>query len=171
MGRMLMALFICLVMQKGVAAPVATLDRSLWPDSLASHPGFNAASRREILNFASELLSSELISPDEWPARLALPQVDMLAIDRYRTQTWLRLLASYQAASRECHNCPHPNSVAQLRELVMQPHPVSAQLEPWLADSRQFHARYLLEQLTLAAQISERSSAVATLSAGGVAGF
>ena len=171
MGRMLMAVLFCLVVQTGVAAPVATLDRSLWPDSLASHPGFNAASRREILNFASELLSSELISPDEWPARLALPQVDMLAIDRYRRQTWLRLLASYQAASRECHNCPHPGSVAQFRELVMQPHPVSAQLEPWLAESRQFHARYLLEQLTLAAQFSQRSSEIATLSADELTGF
>ena len=101
MGRMLVVWFFCLVAPQVLAAPVATFDRSLWPDSLASHPGFNVASRREILNFASELLASELVSPDEWPSRLGLAQVDMLAIERYRTQTWLRLLAAYQAGSRE----------------------------------------------------------------------
>ena len=165
MGRMLVVWFFCLVAPQVLAAPVATLDRSLWPDSLASHPGFNVASRREILNFASELLASELVSPDEWPSRLGLAQVDMLAIERYRTQTWLRLLAAYQAGSRECQNCPHPDSVAQLRQLVLQPRPVPARLRPWLAESRLFHARYLQEQLTLAANSAVASSEIATLSA------
>ena len=76
----------------------------------------------------------------------------MLAIERYRSQTWMRLLAAYQAASRECQNCPHPDSVAQLRQLVMQPRAVPGRLRPWLVESRLFHARYLQEQLTLAAR-------------------
>lgn len=65
------------------AEPIATLDRTLWPDSLASHHQVNAASRLEILNFASELMGSELVAPDEWPQHLGLPQVDMLAIDTF----------------------------------------------------------------------------------------
>ena len=171
MGRMLLVWLFFLLAPQVLAAPVATLDRSLWPDSLASHPGFNAASRREILNFASELLTSELVSPDEWPSRLGLDQVDMLAIERYRSQTWMRLLAAYQAASRECQNCHHLDSVAQLRQLVMQPRAVPARLRPWLAESRLFHARYLQEQLTLAARSSVVSSEIATLSADELTGF
>jgi len=153
------------------AEPIATLDRTLWPDSLASHPGFNAASRLEILNFASELMGSELVAPDEWPQRLGLPQVDMLAIDHYRAQSWLRLLAAFQAASRECRGCPQLKTVAELRQLVLSPPAVPARLQHWLAESRLFHARYLQEQLTLAAQFPHPSSEIATLTSDEFTGY
>lgn len=153
------------------AEPIATLDRTLWPDSLASHPGFNAASRLEILNFASELMGSELVTPDEWPQRLGLPQVDMLAIDHYRAQSWLRLLAAFQAASRECRSCPQLKTVAELRQLVLSPPAVPARLQHWLAESRLFHARYLQEQLTLAAQFPHPSSEIATLTSDEFTGY
>jgi peptidoglycan/xylan/chitin deacetylase (PgdA/CDA1 family) len=148
-----------------VAAPLATIDRSQWSDSLASHPGFNQASRREILDFAAELLVSEMIAPDEWPQRLELPNVDVMSIERYRSQTWLRLLAAYQAANRECRQCPHPASVSEFRHLVMQPHNVPPRLQAAYAASRRFHAVYLLEQLRLAARFPEHSSEIDTLSA------
>lgn len=153
------------------AEPVATLDRTLWPDSLASHPGFNAASRLEILNFASELMGSELVAPDEWPQRLGLPEVNMLAIDQYRAQSWLRLLAAFQAASRECRSCPQLKSVEDLRQLVVRPPQIPPRLQAWLAESRLFHARYLQEQLTLAARFPHPSSEIATLGSDELTGY
>ncbi|MGL4207174.1 MAG: polysaccharide deacetylase family protein [Aeromonadaceae bacterium] len=144
--------------------PPALMDRTTWPERLTSHPGFNAASRLEILTFANELLSSELISADEWPARLGLTRVDMLALERYRQQTWLRVLHNYQMAARDCPSCPHPGSVSQLRQLLLRPPSIPPHLQPWQEASRGFHAAYLLEQLRLAAQFSRISSEIDTLS-------
>ena len=144
--------------------PPAVMDRATWPERLTSHPGFNAASRLEILTFGNELLSSELISADEWPARLGLAQVDMLALDRYRQQTWLRVLQNYQMAARDCPTCPHPQNVSQLRQLLLHPPAIPPRLQPWQRAARQFHAAYLLEQLRLAAQFSRVSSEIDTLS-------
>ena len=86
-------------------AEVASVDRSLWPDSLNSLPSFNRASRQEILAFGSELLVSEWLPADEWPSRLGIAKVDMLGIERYRHQTWLRLLQNYRIASTASRRC------------------------------------------------------------------
>jgi peptidoglycan-N-acetylglucosamine deacetylase len=171
MVRIVLLLLFGVSLSVAYAEPVATLDRTLWPESLASHPGFNAASRLEIRNFAGELMASELVPPDEWPQRLGLPRVDMLAIDHYRAQSWLRLLAAFQAASRECRNCPQVRNVEEFRQLVMRPPTLPARLQAWQAESRQFHARYLQEQLTQAAQLPLFSSEMNTLTSNELTGF
>lgn len=144
--------------------PMATVERKLWPDSLGSYPGFNRASRQEILAFGSELLVSEWLPADEWPERLGLARVDMLGMERYRKQTWLRLLQNYRLAANGCKQCPPVHSVAALRQLVSESQHPGVRYEPWQQAAQRFYAAYLLEQLRLAAQFSSRSNEIDTLS-------
>lgn len=131
---------------------VALIDRALSPDALTSHPGFDQASRHEILAFASELLQIEWVAADDWPHLLGLAQVDMLALERYRNQTWLRLFAAYNAASHTCHACAHPKDLKQFRQLIWNGAPKNVRLSKWQLATQHFHSRYLHEQLRLAAQ-------------------
>ena len=148
----------------GPGVPIATVERKLWPDSLGSYPGFNRASRQEILAFGSELLVSEWLPADEWPARLGLERVDMLGMERYRKQTWLRLLQNYRLASKGCAQCPPVHSVASLRQLVSESQHPGTRYELWQQAAQRFYARYLLEQLRLAANFSSSSNEIDTLS-------
>ena len=143
---------------------VATVDRALWPDPLGSLPSFNRASRQEILAFGSELLVSEWMPADEWPARLGITKVDMLGIERYRHQTWLRLLQNYRLASKGCSQCPPVHSVTALRQLVSESQNIGDRYVAWQKSAQRFYSRYLLEQLRLAATFSSQSNEIDTLS-------
>lgn len=125
--------------------------RANWPDALTSYPGFNAASRAEILSFGSELLASEMIPADEWPSRLHVTLLDMPALDQYRQLLWRRLLTSYRAAARDCGRCAHPDSVAALREIVARQPPAAPRFAAWQQAARTFHAAYLQQLLVRAA--------------------
>jgi len=144
-------------------AEVASVDRSLWPDSLNSLPSFNRASRQEILAFGSELLVSEWLPADEWPSRLGIAKVDMLGIERYRHQTWLRLLQNYRIASNGCSQCPPVHSVTALRQVVSESQNIGERYVAWQKSAQRFYARYLLEQLRLAATFSSQSNEIDTL--------
>ncbi len=125
--------------------------RASWPDPLTSYPGFNAASRAEILTFGSELLASEMLPADEWPGRLHVTLLDMPAFEQYRQLLWRRLLTAYRAAARDCGRCAHPETVAALREVVARQPPVSARFAAWQQASHIFHAAYLQQLLVRAA--------------------
>ena len=129
MMRLLMLLIPLLLV--GLCRPAQASLREAWPDSLASHPGFNAASRAEILSFAAELLTSELLPLEELTQQLGAEEADGLRLEQYRQLLWRRLLTAYRAASRECQRCPQPDSVVQLRQLVMSPPVLPERYRAW----------------------------------------
>lgn len=162
MMRLLMLLIPLLLV--GLCRPAQASLREAWPDSLASHPGFNAASRAEILSFAAELLTSELLPLEELTQQLGAEEADGLRLEQYRQLLWRRLLTAYRAASRECQRCPQPDSVAQLRQLVMSPPVLPERYRAWQRLSRQYHAGYLqyLLRRALAGQHTANESAMLT---------
>lgn len=124
-------------------APAQAALREAWPDSLASHPGFNAASRAEILSFGAELMTSELLPLEDLARQIGGDNADGLRLEQYRQLLWRRLLTAYRAASQECPRCAHPATVAEMRQLLLSPPVLPERYLVWQKLSREYHARYL----------------------------
>ncbi len=166
---MRIALFFCAwLLGSGAVAATnepATLDRSTWPEQLLSPALFDVASRAEILTFARELLTSEALDDDALKQRLNLKIINIDEIDGVRRRMWLRLLANYDFAQQSCDQdasfCYYVDDMASLREQAGKFEVADDSFyAAWAGPSREFHRRYLDEQLRLAALFPEISSEI-----------
>lgn len=169
---MRLALFVtaCLLCLSAQAAPVdvASLDRSTWPEKLASPALFDVASRAEILMFAHGLIASEGQDETSLKQRLGLKNINLAAIDDLRRQLWQRLLENYSLAQQSCEEdasfCYLVENMDDLREQAGKFEVSDNSFYiGWAAPSRQFHERYLDELLRKAALLPQISSEVARL--------
>jgi peptidoglycan/xylan/chitin deacetylase (PgdA/CDA1 family) len=144
---------------------VATLDRSTWPEKLTNPTLFDVASRAEILMFARVLLSSESLDEPTLARQLGLRTLNMESVNRVRQHLWQRLLSSYNFAQQSCDQdasfCFLVEDMPTLREQAakFQLSEDSYYIK-WAEPSRQFHTRYLDEQLRKAALFPQTSSEV-----------
>jgi peptidoglycan/xylan/chitin deacetylase (PgdA/CDA1 family) len=144
---------------------VATLDRSTWPEKLTNPTLFDVASRAEILMFARVLLSSESLDEPTLARQLGLRTLNMESVTRVRQHLWQRLLSSYNFAQQSCDQdasfCFLVEDMPTLREQAakFQLSEDSYYIK-WAEPSRQFHTRYLDEQLRKAALFPQTSSEV-----------
>ncbi|SEM31846.1 hypothetical protein SAMN04487857_101114 [Pseudomonas sp. ok272] len=156
-----------LLSASAMAAPTepATLDRSTWPEKLTSPTLFDVASRAEILTFARELLASESLDESALKQRLGLRMINLDAINALRERMWQRLLANYNFAQQSCDQdasfCFLVEDMPSLREQAGKFELGEASYYTrWVEPSRQFHQRYLDEQLRKAALLPQTSSEV-----------
>ena len=166
---MRIALFLSLwLVCGGAAAGPATLDRSTWPEQLISPALFDVASRAEILTFARALLASEALDEAALKQQLSLKTVNLDAIDRARQQMWQRLLANYNFAQQSCDLdasfCYYVDGMESLREQAGKFEIADDSFYvAWAEPSREFHQRYLDEQLRKAALLPQISSEIELL--------
>lgn len=153
-----------------VAAPnePATLDRSTWPEQLISPALFDVASRAEILAFAHALLASEALDDTALKQRLNLKTINIDAIDNVRQRMWQRLLANYNFAQQSCDQdasfCYYVDGMDSLREQAGKFEIADDSFYvAWAEPSREFHQRYLDEQLRKAALLPQISSEIELL--------
>jgi peptidoglycan/xylan/chitin deacetylase (PgdA/CDA1 family) len=99
---MLIAGLLALKAQAAVPPPVATLDRSTWPEQVNTPALFDVASRAQILMFARALHDSEALDQPAMATRLGLRQINLAAIDTLRQRLWRRLWQNYDLAQQSC---------------------------------------------------------------------
>ncbi|MBD1550804.1 polysaccharide deacetylase family protein [Pseudomonas typographi] len=153
-----------------VAAPVATLDRSVWPESIDSPVLFDVASRAQILGFAHELALTEALDEGALASRLGLRQIDMEAISSLRGRLWQRLWENFDAAQQSCEQdasfCYAVDDVDSLKaeasQFVVADDSFYAK---WRDPGRAFNRTYLDELLRMAALFPTVSSEIAKFSA------
>lgn len=166
---MRIALIFCawLLCSAAVAVPnePATLDRSTWPEQLNSPALFDVASRAEILTFAHALLASEALDENALKQRLNLKVINIDEIDSLRRKLWLRLLANYNFAQQSCDQdasfCYYVDDMDSLREQAGKFEVADDSFYvAWAEPAREFHRRYLDEQLRMAALFPQISSEI-----------
>ena len=158
------AWLVCLGAQAVPNEP-ATLDRSTWPEQLISPALFDVASRAEILAFAHALLASEALDESALKERLGLKIINLDAIDNLRKRMWQRLLANYNYAQQSCDQdasfCYYVDGMDSLREQAGKFAIADDSFYvAWAEPGREFHQRYLDEQLRKAALFPQISSEV-----------
>lgn len=168
--RIALFLWVWLVCAGAVAAPVepATLDRSTWPEQLTSPALFDVASRAEILAFAHALMISEALDESALKQRLGLKIINVEAIDALRQRMWQRLLTNYNLAQQSCDQdasfCYYVDDMDSLREQAGKFAIADDSFYvAWAEPGREFHQRYLDEQLRMAALLPQISSEIALL--------
>ena len=168
MLRKFLAVCACLFSVQAMAAPppVATIDRSLWPERLESPDLFDVASRAEILGFAHELLASEALDEEGLKRRLGLRYVNVPSLNLLRHRLWNRLLEGYQSAQLSCPQdasfCVLVEDMDQLRQRAAEFTIASDSFYAnWAAPSATFHERYLNELMYMAALFPQTSSEIA----------
>ena len=92
--RIFLAVCACLFWAQANAAlpPVATIDRSTWPERLETPNLFDVASRAEILGFAHQLLLSENLDEDGLKRRLGLRYINVSSLNLVRNCLWTRFI-------------------------------------------------------------------------------
>ena len=138
---------------------VATLERSLWPETISDTPAFDRASQAEILTFARLLEQTDLSSEQAIRDFTGLSRVNHPRVARWQQITRQRLLANYRAA---CGNCELSTDWNGLTEAAFAAALVDKSYRPWQRASEQFHRRYLYEQVRLAALFPRISSEIDT---------
>ena len=155
--------------QAAVPPPVATIERSAWPETLSTPALFDVASRAEILMFAHVLLQSEALGEADLADRLDLRTVNMVAVNELRQQLWQRLWKNYDAAQQSCDQdasfCFAIDSLDDLRtqanNFAVAPDSFYAN---WGAPARVFDLIYVDELLRKAALAPQISSEVLKIS-------
>ncbi|WP_166365509.1 polysaccharide deacetylase family protein [Pseudomonas akapageensis] len=153
---LLLTTLLCISAQAAPPPPVATIDRSTWPEQLNSPALFDVASRAEILAFSRELLASEDLDEAALSQRLGLKQVNLVSINHLRQRLWQRLWQNFNLAQQSCEQdasfCYAIDDLPGLREQVGK-FQVAADsfYKRWAEPSRTFHERYLDELLRKAA--------------------
>lgn len=143
-----------LAAEAGNAQVLNHLDRTGWPETLASQTNLDTASRAEVLMFGKALLASEALDESGLEQRLGVSHVQLKSIRQVRDNLWDRLLATYRHASQDCDGqpfCPRVRSVADLRQLSAA---FTGDISPahalWASRSLDVHERVLDEQLRVA---------------------
>lgn len=145
--------------------PLATIDRSVWPEQLTTPALFDVASRAEILAFAHALAVSETQDEPALKARLGLRKINMVSLNLIRQRLWGRLLENYQFAQQSCEQdasfCVLIEDMPMLRDqaakFVVADDSFYA---AWDLPSQVFHDRYLTELLHMAALFPATSSEI-----------
>lgn len=165
--RTVLLIAACLVGLTAQAAPVdvATLDRSVWPESLGTAQLFDVASRAEILGFAHQLLESENLSEGQLAGRLGLRQVNLSSVNVVRTRLWTRLFENYQFAQKSCDQdasfCVLVDDLPMLRQRAAEFKVADDSFYArWAAPAAAFNQRYLSELLRMAALFPVTSSEI-----------
>ncbi|SQG00108.1 polysaccharide deacetylase [Paucimonas lemoignei] len=166
--RIFLAVCACLFWVQAHAAlpPVATIDRSTWPERLESPDLFDVASRAQILGFAHQLLLSESLDEDGLKRRLGLRYINVPTLNLVRNRLWTRLLDNYQNAQKSCEQdasfCVLVEDMDQLRQRATE-YTIAADsfYANWAAPSAAFNERYLNELLYQAALFPQTSSEIA----------
>lgn len=145
--------------------PVATMDRSVWPEKLESEQLFDVASRAEILGFAHALYVSEGLDEEGLKVRLGLRSVNMQSVNLVRNRLWTRLLENYQFAQKSCEQdasfCVLADDMDQLRARAVEYQIADDSFyASWAKPSEAFHIRYLNELLRMAALFPQTSSEI-----------
>ncbi|RWU22499.1 polysaccharide deacetylase [Pseudomonas alkylphenolica] len=145
--------------------PVATFERSHWPEQLNSPALFDVASRAEILAFAQVLEASEALDEPSLATRLGLKQINLVSINQVRARLWQQLWRNYDLAQQSCEQdasfCYVIDSQAELRKQAARFEVASDSFyASWAAPSREFHQRYLDELLRKAALFPQTASEV-----------
>ena len=143
----------------------ATLDRTSWPEPLTSPALFDVASRAEILTFAHALLATEALDENALKQRLNLKNINLDSIDTVRQRLWRQLLVNYNAAQQSCDQdasfCYLIEDMPTLREQAGKFAVADDSFyAAWAEPSREFHRRYLDEQLRLAALFPQTGSEI-----------
>lgn len=165
--RTVLLIAACFVGLTAQAAPldVATLDRSVWPESLVTPQLFDVASRAEILGFAHLLLESENLEEGQLAARLGLRQINLSSVNVVRTRLWSRLFDNYQFAQKSCDQdasfCVLVDDLPMLRQRAAEFKVADDSFyAKWAAPAAAFNQRYLSELLRMAALFPVTSSEV-----------
>jgi len=165
--RTVLLIAACLVGLTAQAAPieVATLDRSVWPETLSTPQLFDVASRAEILGFAHQLLESENLSEAQLAARLGLRQLNLASVNVIRTRLWSRLFDNYQFAQKSCDQdasfCVLVDDLPMLRQRAAEFKVADDSFYArWAAPAAAFNQRYLNELLRMAALFPVTSSEI-----------
>ncbi len=166
--RIVLAVCVCLLGFKVQAAvpPVATVDRSLWPERLESPALFDVASRAEILAFAHALWASEQLDEDSLKRRLGLRYINVASLNLVRNRLWERLLVNFRHARKSCTEdanfCVYARDMEQLRQRAEEFRIGDDSFyAAWAAPSAIFHKLYLDELLYKAALFPQTSSEIA----------
>lgn len=166
--RIVLAVCACLFWVQANAAlpPVATIDRSFWPERLETPDLFDVASRAEILGFAHELWLSEKLDEDGLKNRLGLRFVNVPSLNLLRQRLWNRLLEGYQSAQQSCPQdasfCVLVEDMDMLRQRASEFTIASDSFYAnWAAPSALFYQRYLNELMYLAALFPQTASEIA----------
>jgi peptidoglycan/xylan/chitin deacetylase (PgdA/CDA1 family) len=145
--------------------PLATMDRSVWPEQLTTPALFDVASRAEILAFAHALVASEGQDEAALKVRLGLRKINMVSLNLIRQRLWTRLLENYQFAQQSCEQdasfCVLVEDMQMLREQATKFTVADDSFyAAWNLPSQGFHERYLTELLHMAALFPLTSSEI-----------
>ncbi|MFS2094021.1 polysaccharide deacetylase [Pseudomonas sp. Pseusp11] len=138
----------------GHSLVLANMERTGWPDALATQADIDTASRAEVLMVGKVLLASEALDERGLKQRLGVRAVKLKSIRQVRDGLWDRLLITYRSASQNCEDqlfCPRVHRVADLRQLAAAfTGEISPAYAAWANKSRVFHEQALDEQLRVA---------------------
>lgn len=145
--------------------PLATFDRSHWPEQLDSPALFDVASRAEILGFAHALQASEALDEPTLAARLGLRQINLASINQVRQRLWRQLWRNYDLAQQSCDQdasfCYAIDGQAELRQQAVKFAVAGDSFYAgWAGPASEFHALYLDELLRKAALFPQTASEV-----------
>ena len=145
--------------------PLATFERSHWPEQLTSPALFDVASRAEILAFAQALEASEALDEPSLAARLGLKQINLVSINQVRSRLWQQLWRNYDLAQQSCEQdasfCYAIDGQHELRKQAAKFEVASDSFYAgWAVPSREFHQRYLDELLRKAALFPQTASEI-----------
>lgn len=148
---------------------LAQTDHRLWPDPLNSTSAFDSASRAEILVFSGVL--EEISQQDDTTlmTQANLENVNRNSVERVTTRMFNELLANFKIADRTCkpgeYFCA---AITDRQSLIAASKHLSKQIPEkyvaWYGDATRFHRQYATEQVRLAAQFPEITSAIDSFS-------
>jgi peptidoglycan/xylan/chitin deacetylase (PgdA/CDA1 family) len=139
------------------ATNIAVAHPALWPAPLDSTPGFDRASRAELLVYAAALDDAARMSTEELRAALATKTFSADSVAHWLERERNRVALNYERALHGCTlkdwSCvAQPESFAALiaagRSLAAK---APAAFAPWHQDLEKFAKAFALEQLRLAA--------------------
>ena len=161
----------------GGPAQVAKVDRSLWPYAIHSTAEFDFASKMEMLVFVRMLDQLEKTSnEDSLKKYVGLQNVSMTSIQTWKEQTKRVFLANFANLKDKLPHdyIPLPKPLAWPSLVVashVQESKMPTELKVWYEAAQKFYARYLYEQLRLAALFPRTTSEILTLQPSELTGF
>ena len=137
---------------------VGVADRVLWPRAVSSPAAFDRASRAEMLVFAALLSDTAKQEPAQLQAAFRIKQVNQASVERVTKDLANRIMTNWALASTSCGKSksePFCPAVHDFRELAAAGMAMEGSLPPeyrrWHVNAKQFHQKYVNEQLRLAA--------------------
>lgn len=152
---------------------VATFERSLWNESIASKPLFDKASRHEIISYVNQIILTNLSSKSAIKKFIEGKRVNVNSVKNWKEFTKEILLQNFKNAQKTCTSslnlCKKVNTWSELSILARDYKPSMKQLK-WYRASQTFFSYYLYEQVRLAALFPKTTSEIAKLDASEVQG-